>query len=166
MHNYEEGWTDVNIEEALINHRNYIDITRYYTQISPYIRKFGKKNILIIDFEDLIHQRKSVLKKISEFLCINFNGFTDYEKIHENKSVGGHKKHHKYNYPSISLKIIKSLFPTMYKKITDNSKRGFTEKPKLNIKYRRMIKNLLYLDIIELQKLIDKDLGKWLCIED
>lgn len=48
MHNYERGYIDLDIEEALIKERLLIELTRYYTQISPYIKKFGRDKIWLL----------------------------------------------------------------------------------------------------------------------
>ncbi|WP_367281473.1 hypothetical protein [Porifericola rhodea] len=54
MHTYERSYTDLPLEEALMQDRLYIDITRYYTQIAPCIKKVGKNNVLLLDFDELI----------------------------------------------------------------------------------------------------------------
>jgi len=165
MHNYERGYTDRKIEEALIKERIYIELTRYCTQISPYIRKFGRNNVLIIDFEDLIYQTKAVLEVVSEFLCVDVNKFRNVGQAHSNISVGGHKKHHKFDVPSLPLKVIQKFFPSIWNKITDNSRRGFSEKPVLSTEFKEMIINMLELEISGLHKLMGKDLGKWMLVE-
>jgi hypothetical protein len=165
MHSYERGYTELNIEEALIQERIFIELTRYYTQISPYIKKFGRNNILIIDFEDLIHQREVVLEKISKFLSIDARKFRSANQTHFNISIGGKKKHHKFDSPSLPLKLIRKFLPPLWDKITDNSERGFSEKPVLSIEFKKMIINMLELEIRELQKLMKKDLGKWMLVE-
>jgi len=159
MHTYERGYTDLKLEEALIEKRLFIDITRYYTQINPYIKKFGIQNVLIIDFDDFIHHRESVLQEISGFLNIDFNLFKNYQNVHSNVSGDSSKKHHKFDNPSISLKIIRKLFPPLWNRMVDNSKRHFKEKPVLTDEFKEMIINMLELEIIELQKLLNKDLS-------
>lgn len=165
MHTYERGFTDLGIEEALIKERVYIELTRYYTQISPYIRKFGRDNILIIDFEDLIHKKEIVIEQVSEFLSVDIKKFRKFDKTHSNVSVGGYKIHQKFDAPSLPLRAIRKYFPSLWNRITDNSKRSFSKKPVLSIEFKEMILNMLELEIRELQKLMQKDLGKWLEID-
>jgi hypothetical protein len=63
------------------------------------------------------------------------------------------------------MKVIRQLLPPLWNKITDNSKRAFSEKPVLSIELQKMIINMLELEIMELQKLMKKDLSKWLLVE-
>jgi hypothetical protein len=161
MHLYERGNTDLPIEKALIRERMLIDLTRYYTQVNPYVKKFGSSNVLIIDFDDLIHQRRIVLGTVSKFLGIDFAKFHAYENVHSNVSLGGQKRHLRFDNPSLPLRAIRKFWPSAWNRITDNSKRSFRERPRLAVEYKEMIMNLLELEINELQKLMNKDLGHW-----
>ncbi|RBI66254.1 hypothetical protein DQ400_14480 [Vreelandella sulfidaeris] len=164
MHRYEKGYTDLKIEEAIIKDRLYLDVTRYYTQISPYIRQFGRERVLIIDFDDFISHRQSVIDKISEFLSIDVSEFADYEEAKSNVSVGGQKKHYKFDSPSVPQRIIRKFFPPLWRMITDNSSRAFLKKPVLSIEFQEMILNMLELEVRELAILMDKDLSDWVVI--
>jgi hypothetical protein len=161
MHLYERGSTDLSIEKALIQERMLIDVTRYYTQIYPYVKRFGTSNVLVIDFDDLNRHRKMVLQTISTFLGIGFETFHNYENRHSNASIGGHKRHIRFDNPSLALRALRKFWPSVWNRITDNSRRSFKERPKLTIEYREMIINVLELEINELQKLMNKDLGHW-----
>jgi len=165
MHLYARGYTDFDIQQALTKQRSLIYVTRYYTQIYPYIRKFGRENILIIDFDDLVNSRKLLLIDISEFLGIKFDNFTDYENIHANVSVRGGKIHHKFDSPTIPFKLIRRFLPSIWNKLTNNSAREFQTKPLLTLELTEVVLNLLQLEIGELQRLMNKDLSKWLSPE-
>lgn len=166
MHTYEKGYTDLKIEDAIIKDRFYLDITRYYTQIKPYIRQFGRDKILIIDFDDFISQRQPVIDRIAEFLAIDVSKFSNYEKAKSNVSVGGQKKHYKFDSPSVPQRIIRKFFPPLWRMITDNSSRAFSKKPVLSIEYQEMIFNMLELEIRELGALMNKDLSDWMVIKE
>lgn len=166
MHAYERGYTDCSFEDDLTKNSFHIDLTRYYTQIFPYIRKFGTENVLIIDFDELINNRNKILSQISEFLSIDENKFSDLGNVHLNKSVGGNKTHHKLDSPSFLLKSVCKFLPFICEKIIDNPDRNFDTKPELNKDHKELIFNMLRLEIIGLQKLINKDLSSWLKISD
>jgi len=96
VHAFEKGHTDLPLEKTLVRGSFQIDITRYYTQIYPYIRKFGTESVLIVDFDDFINKRDKVLSQISEFLSVDYGKFSIDKDVHLNKSIGGkEKKHHK-----------------------------------------------------------------------
>ncbi len=171
MHMYERGYTDYSIEEAMIKERQLIDLGRYYTQIIPFIRKFGRENVVIIDFDDLMKNRSAVLDELSAFLGVSREGFRvaqeqmDNKRLHANVSLGGHKKHHKYDHPRRHLRIVRKYAPSLYERITNNAHRAFTEKPTLGEPLQRVIINMLELEINALQELIGKDLSHWMQIK-
>ncbi len=165
MHAYERGFTDLAIEEAVTERRQLIDVTRYYTQIRPYIKKFGSDRVLIIDFEDFIKKREAVLLQIADFMSIDYSQFANHEKVHTNASLGGGKKHHKYDKPSLPLKVVRKFLPPLWDRMMDNSRRAFARKPELSPEYREMIINMLELEIRALEGLMDKDLSHWLTWE-
>ena len=169
MHTYQRGYIDLSIEEALIANRLFIDVSRYYTQISPYIKRFGRNNILLIDFDDLNNKRKDTLHTISEFLGIDFEKSKNYESVHSNVSIGTHTRHHQFDMLAVRLIVLSQIFPPcwvsflkpFWKVATRKSKRSFSEKPKLSNVYKRMIINMLELETDALQKLINKNLSHW-----
>lgn len=164
MHRYERAYTNSTITGDILT-SNIINVGRYYTQIKPFIDTFGLTNILIIDFDELINGRTKVLKEISSFLNINFNKFENFEKVHENISIGGNKspiykdKYIKYfRFLNVLTETIKKI---MFKLFLDNSKRAFMSKPEISQEYKEAIINLNMLDIIELEKITNKDFSKW-----
>lgn len=165
MQDYQRGRINLTIEEAIHTQKSIIR-SRYYTQIKPFINRFGKAQIQIIDFDDFIHKRKEVLKKIAGFLEINFDKFEDFENYHANVSVRGKKVHHKYDKfikiasPLISLLSEKNK--DRIRKVITNPKRIFQEKPKLSSQHQEVIINLTKLDTLELSKLTEKDFSHWL----
>jgi hypothetical protein len=165
MHIYHRGYTDLPITKAIVQDRMFIDLSRYYTQIRPYVRKFGRNNVLIIDFDDFNHHRRMVLQTVAEFLGLDFGKFHNYEGLHSNVTVGGYKRHIKFDNPPIVLRALRKFWPSAWNRITANSKRSFTEKPELPIECKEMIVNMLELEIDELQKLMNQDLGHWKLLE-
>jgi len=175
MHSYETGTINYLIEDVLRKGRTLIDATRYYTQINPYIKKFGRDNVLIIEFDDVNKKRTSTLQTISKFLGVEFDKFQNYENVCSNVSVGDRSykinyKHYKLLYP---LRKFRKFMPTgcfeflmgVLKVITGNSKRSFRERPELTTENKRIIVNMLDLEINELQRLMNKDLSHWKSIK-
>ena len=171
MHLYERGYLNSSIEDALINEPWIINTGRYFTQIKPFIDLFGKENVYIIDFEDLIYNRQDVIKNVSNFLNIEFdNNYFDLD-IYSNKSIGQTKINKKFdflvslrnkylakiNLPKKVTNILKKLWNYFIKQNT----RKFYKKPELTYEYKSMIINLTKLDIIELERITGKDFSKW-----
>lgn len=165
MHAYQRGYTDRKIDDAIISERFYLDVTRYYTQVIPFIRKFGKEQVHIIDFDDLVHDRKKVISELLNFLEIDSSQSDLYSDRQSNVSIGGNKRHHKYDNPSWNLRIVRRLAPTLWNKMTNNSERAFIKKPYLNASNQQMIINMLELEIKALEGLVNKDLSHWRAIQ-
>jgi len=163
MHAYLRGETDLSMERALIDNHYMLDITRYYTQISPYINKFGSENVLILDFDDLKDNTHEVLSKVSAFLGVDTALFDEkmLEK-HENKSLDKRVLTNKFRSRTVPVKIIHKLVPFLRKRFKEKNSRSFSEKPVLTKEQKDMIFNMLELEIREMEKLMDKDLSKWI----
>lgn len=161
MHLYERGYTDFSLSEAITKNRFYIDTSRYYTQIIPYIRKFGRENVLLIDFDDFNQNRAAVLNTVADFLQIDPDGFANYNSVKANATSRRRKKHHKWDNPNLFAKAIRKFLPLLWGQITDNSNRTFQDRPILSLEYQRLIIHMLELEINALEKLMDKDLSHW-----
>jgi len=161
MHAYQRGYTNLSIEKEIVKNSSVFDATRYYTQIQPFINRFGRDNVLLIDFDDLIKERKKTIQSVSTFLGVNFAMFKNYENVHSNVSLGGKKSLYKYDNPSYFLRVLRKYFPSIWRKYIDNSKRSFKNKPILSKQYQKMIIHMLDLEINSLAQLMNKDLSHW-----
>lgn len=161
MHAYERGYTDRSIEEAIVAERSYIDFTRYYTQIAPYIRRFGRSQVHIIDFDDLVRDREQVLEELAGFLGLDPAGFDLANEVHANVSVGSDKRHHKYDEPSLYPRLLRRFAPALWRKKVDNADRRFDAKPLLSKDDQEMIVNMLELEVTAMEQLLDRDLSHW-----
>lgn len=161
MHLYERGYTDFSLSEAIVKNRFYVDTSRYYTQIIPYVRKFGRENVLLIDFDNFNQNRSMVLKDVAAFLQIDPTKFDDYQEIKANATAKRRKKHYKWDNPNLALKAVRKFTPPVWEQITNNAHRAFSEKPKLAVAQQQLILHMLELEINELEKLMDKDLSHW-----
>ncbi|NNL99983.1 MAG: sulfotransferase [Gammaproteobacteria bacterium] len=166
MHTFERGYTDRPFEEALVEERLYIDLTRYHTQIAPYIKTFGREQVLIIDFDDLVTDRETVLRRVAAFIDIDPAPLLAAEFLHLNTSVGGRKKlHHRFDAPSLPLRLVRRCAPALWRRLTDNSRRHFSAKPRLSPDFRSLVVNMLELEVLALQELMNKDLSAWLAAD-
>ncbi len=161
MHHYQRGFTDMSLEETIISRRLLIDATRYHTQISPFIKKFGASNVLILEFETFIKDKLSTVKDVANFLNIDVNQIPDFTNKKSNVSLAILRKHHKFDSPSFIYKIIRKCCPPLWRIITDNSRRHFTEKPKMSTDLKQTILHMLELEIQALEKLMNKNFDSW-----
>ena len=161
-HYYQRGFTQEGIDQEIVRDPAYLSISRYYSQILPYIETFGRERVFLIDFDELLKNRKQVIYELSEFLDLDFNLFGDFDKVHANKSIGGYKSNHRYDNPPFPLSLIKKLSPKAWQVLTFNRKSYFMkEKPQISPAYQEMILRVLEYDIQELEKLTNRDFSKW-----
>jgi hypothetical protein len=165
-HLYEMGLTDDPIDLAIQRVPELINTSRYYTQISPYIRKFGREQVHIVIFEQMIKQPASILNEIFQFLELDTPDLSniDLSQFHHNKSYQGTRRHYKYKkYKNrLSYKVLARVFPGLAARLLDNSKRHLKQKPKLSAQSAELALNLVEADILMLQSLLDVDLSSWL----
>ena len=87
-HEYSTGLVGPSIDEAVREHRRYVDYSRYAYQLEPWIAAIGKERIRVIRFEDYVSRSQEVLAQLHDFLGLSqvFQSF-DESKVY-NKSQG------------------------------------------------------------------------------
>jgi hypothetical protein len=161
MHSYERGYTDLSFERTIIERAMLLDITRYATQITPFIERFGRDRVRIIFFDDLVRNPNGVVRELAAFLGIDGGEFGDVSGVHANESLGGHKLHHKFDNPGFLLSQVRRYAPPLWRAITDNSSRRFDRKPVLPPALRRAVLRLLRSEIDQLEAITGRDLSGW-----
>lgn len=166
VHVYERSTITASIDEELRTNRFYLDVTRYHTQIMPFIRKFGRDRVMLIDFDDLIEDRETVMRDLSEFLEVDPEHFGDYADVHSNASGDPRILQARHYSPPPHLRVIRKFAPRLWRRITDNSKRILTERPTPNAESRELVQTMLDLEVRGLEELLEKDLSAWLPATD
>jgi hypothetical protein len=161
MHMYERGYTDHTFETALVEIPQLLGVTRYATQIKPFLERFGEDQVRILFFEDLLHHRRALLADLARFLGLDPDGFGDVAALHANPSIGGNKRHHRYDRPPLLLRAVRRIAPPLWRVITDNSRRTFTARPTLSLRHQRVVHRMLRGEIDELEILTGRDLRHW-----
>lgn len=163
-HLLERGYTDRSLEDCLIHEPQLLNVTRYYTQIIPFIRKFGRENVMIIEFDEFNKQRKQVMTDLCKFLSLEPQGLGDYENSKFNTAEKP-KYHKKWDKPNIIFKGIRKYMPSLWHFIAYDPARVFTTPPKLSPDMQEVVFLELELEIRELGKLMNKDLSHWLKVK-
>ncbi len=95
--------------------RQFCRLSLYAKQLEPYYKQLGKKNILVLDFDELKFTPRDTLKKVSDFLGIDNLEFELFEDSKENipSEISFDKKQKKefsaYNVQNYSLEIDKKV---------------------------------------------------------
>lgn len=161
MHNYERGYIESTLEKALVEYPLLLYLTRYHMQIKPFIERFGREQVLLLDFDDFNNNRDSVMAQVAKFIGVDASGFDDFKDVHLNKSLDGHKLHHKFDNPSLLLRALNKMAPAVHERIVSNSKRAFSSKPMLDNRQKELVYRFLEQDIEGIEQLMGKDLSHW-----
>ena len=170
MHIYERGYVDHSLEDTLRFVPLVVNNSRYAMQVKPYIERFGRDNVLLMDLMELSTQRDRALERISTFTGLSISDFPKEKGSHKNSSLAESKHHFKYDNPGIGIKITMALTPKRYKglvwkKLTGTGNRGFVKKPELSANWQEAVHRLLESDIREFEKIVGRDLSHWLDIK-
>lgn len=158
IHSYNRGHESINdINIALTSNTHYIDTARYAFQIEPYITHFGRKNVLLLFFEDFISNPQQVLNTTFDFLDINRIELNP-KTLNSNKSFNRRVIHHKYDNPKTIFEKIKKgmmIFKNYF------SGDFISKKPKLNTETIAYIMDNIEGDIKKIEDLSNRNLSHW-----
>ncbi len=165
MHIYERGFTNASLEEAVRTIPMMLNNTRYHAQVLPFIERFGRDRVLILDFHDLVNDRRSTLTTVAHFTGLDAGGFP-VGSAHSNPSVGGQKLHHRFDGPANWARTLRRFTPKAYrerlwKAVTGRGERSFLEKPELGADWKEAVMRLLETDVLALEGLMYRELTRW-----
>ena len=97
--------------------------------------------------------------------------FKNYENVHQDISIGGRKRSvsndrimniiNKYKLRPLLDKLPEKFIDKCVEIFFSNKDRKFSQKPDISDEYKNVIINLSMIDIIELEKITNKDFSKW-----
>ena len=158
IHLYNRGYENSKDLDALIlSNPNYLDTTRYAMQITPYISKFGRKNILFLFFEDFISNPQKTANAVHQFLNVETLQI-DQKVINRNKSFDRRVIHYKYDDPKSFWSKLKKL-GLIAKNYFNND--FIDNKPIISEFTRDHILTELEDDITTIEKITGKNLSDW-----
>jgi hypothetical protein len=167
-HAYQRGAKVKAIETELFSNPIFLQRTRYYQQIQPYIETFGRDNVLLIQFDDLIKKRESCLRQVASFIGVEAEPLLNQPAVHSNASTGNHFRKAKFDkfYRNKYLQGFRDLLPkSIWKRVkvlTDYiAKKPIRIRPQLDQATGNRIAELLHDDICQLERLMEVDLSAW-----
>ena len=168
MHNYLRGYTSETLEEAILSQSTYINRTRYFVQIRPYLNIFGKDQVLLLTFEEFTNNKKMTLNKIADFLGIDGTKFYDFKNVYVNKSVGETKPDVRIDNfrKSNIVNPFKPFVPKYIRNIASNilyklTEKRFNSRPNISDDLKSAIWDFLILDVLEIEKLMGREIIEW-----
>jgi hypothetical protein len=144
-------------------HANYYYYQRalYYNQAKRYLDTFGKDNVLIILFEELVGETLSVVQNTYRFLGVD-DAYVPEIKIH-NPAGGILKIPRFWRDSGLFLKTFQFVFSKNLIKKIPHLLRNVGRKPPqpINPVTAKKLRKRFYEDICQLEQLIAKDLSTW-----
>lgn len=162
-HSLARGYTRAPIERFVLDTPLAMDVTRYYTQIAPYVQRFGRDRVLILRFTDVTHNIEATLRKVGAFIGLDLDGLAGGTPVHANASVADVDRPPLVLGGAIGRALRKRLTPLrrrMVKSFTASSGRtAFTPD------FHRAIIQALDLEIGALETLMERELTSWRSIK-
>ena len=155
--------------ESLVKENNkYIKKGFYYQKLMPYFQTFPKEQIKIILFDDFKNKPVDCLQDLFNFLGVDSEFVPD---MNHRGREGGVPKNQNLNQILTKPNPVRSSIATVLKlflplEIRQNFRnklvRKNMQKPKLEPSVKQDLVNIYRQDILQLQKLIERDLSSWL----
>lgn len=166
MHLEQSGYRIRNINIEVTSNPFFIDISKYYLQISPYIKRFGRGQVKIIEFNDLVNKQSEIIREIVGFLGVDYQFELEVGNYHTHKSIGSVRHSYKFNKIIKYVKKVTKNLPNpllnqikqIYKKSLLLTKKNTVSKPLLNADARAFIFAELSSDIAQLENLLERKL--------
>jgi hypothetical protein len=157
LHLRSRGYTSEPFARELFSNCLMLDATRYYLQILPFVERFGRERVLVLEFADLTREREATLAQVASFLGIDTDGFAA-EPIHANRAADRRAVHKDLDTPV--MRGLRRVAPWLHR----HRARQLTpslERPEVTPELRRAVGRLLGDDVGQLEILMGRDLSAW-----
>ena len=132
----------------------------YFENVKKYIKTFGKKNILILLYDDLKKNKQEFFSKIFNFLSLENISIED-NVVYADSLFSKNRLMHKIFNLSSNM-IPKNFIFNFFKKIFKKLRVFFLKKyPEIGVYEKKKIYKFYSKDIERLERLIKKNLRKW-----
>ena len=140
-------------------YQQYLELGNYFLQLKRYLNVFNENQLSIVFYDDLKSNSRKVMKHIFSFLEIEFQDL-DYSIQNSFLSPSNIFVSELYKFNSLR-KIVKSLFPEPFLSLVKSIFFSNNLKPTFSDSIIKQLNAYYKSDIVELEKLLNKDLSKW-----
>jgi len=158
-HVVRRGYFSGTLEKFALNKPQALSISRYYTQIRPFIERFGREQVLLLQYEDVISGRAN--RKVAEFVGLDPDALGS-EPALSNES--GAVRHRRFSEDRPAWKLLSAASPKTAERISRRLTRSPPASPDLSPELQGAINHMLEPDIRAFEKLSGFDLGHWRCV--
>ncbi len=139
----------------------YAELSLYSSQVESFLSEFGRKQVLVILFEDLIRDTRSTMNEVARFLEIDPAGFPDsaFARVHNPFEVSrGRMARALLRMRSIRLWAKRWVPKVIRRHVRDKFLFATQPKPELDASSRRALAQWFEKDVRSLERLLDREL--------
>ncbi len=164
LHALSRGYTERSIEDEVRESPLILDATRYHAQIEPFVRRFGRDAVLLLDFKNATSDQPTTLRRLAEHFRLDPDALPEAEAIHTNRSVG-QVRHHRGDRPGVARRVLRKVAPLLERRLGSKESAALAErvatKPRLSNAMQEAIVHMLESDVQALESLTGWDLSHW-----
>ncbi len=146
----------------------YRDIASYGAQVERYLSVFGRDQVCVVLYDDLVADAAATYRRVLEFLDVDPDHRPEFAVVNANKVVRSTRIRELLRHAPPGLRRVGRLaVPDQYaraalrRRLHRLNTRG-TVRPPMPVQLRRQLSEELAPDIRRLESLIDRDLRHWL----
>ena len=166
VHNYYAGRVDGSPAQVLLNDPHYLAVSCYYLQIQQYLAFFPSDQLKLIVLDDLKHNPRQVMRDVFGFLGVDIE--FEPPNVAEKRHVTAHKagrdnalmqalKRSSF-YNGVSARLPLGVKVALNKWL----RKPVASPPSMTPELFEQLADRLWDDVIELSKLLGRDLSFWL----
>lgn len=151
----ERGYTNEDINKAVLENPIYLNTSKYYSQIKKYVDVFDKDQITLVLFDDYKNNPQQVTDELCQFLNLNKQDVSA-SKIYANKSQTGRITHKKYDHPKTLIDKLAKAIHLLNRKLFNN-----TKDINLSVETKNILLSSLKNDTQLLENYLGLELSRW-----
>ena len=137
-----------------------IRASRYRTQVLPFIGRFGREQVLLLDFGDIVDKQGAALTQVARFVGLSPDHFADVPPLSANTAEEG-KLPYWTDRLAMPAAMLRRRFPGLWHRLTASLRTRPPEKPVVEPALRRAIGDLLDSEITGIEELMQRDFSAW-----
>ncbi len=168
MHLYQKGRIKSSLEKALEKHPILFDTGKYASQIEPFINRFGRDQVLLINFDAFARDKTNTVRALCDFLGIDFTQTLPFKGIHLNRSLGGNITPYQFDrwvqHPwaqPLKRWVSPEWVQRMLVKLSNNQTIILKERPQLNADLQHRLRDRYLPELRRLESWTGWDLSSW-----
>jgi len=164
-HDLVRGLVNGDPGETIAQQPAYLNRSRYFHQIRPYVDIFSRENILLLVFEEYVADQQATLKKIARFLNIGEIEFDGISRSEKHRTVGTwylkYAPARKLAETALFQKIRPSIPLAIRRSIRRKLSNKLDEKPTIKADLREKLWGSLEPEISAIEQLMGRRLESW-----